>query len=182
MRRLLPTLLVVVGLTVVATSLLAPRRGGDCLARARARGPAHHATVERHTALRATVHYPDGQDLDVRLGPQRIVSTLPGITEIVAHLGALDRLVGRSPHCDTPRTVLALPAVSVQPLSAEELLALEPDLVLLDRRLHRADLEQVLRRVDHVLLLDTSRSLDDLAASFTLLAEVLALDSMAKNA
>jgi ABC-type Fe3+-hydroxamate transport system substrate-binding protein len=173
MARFLPLVLVVVGLAVVVVTTLSPPARDACLARVHERAAPPLATVERHTAVQATVHYADGLDLEVVLGPQRIVSTLPGITEMLAHLGALDRLVGRSPHCDTPRTVLALPEVSVQPLSAEALLALEPDLVVLDRRLHRADLEAVLRRVDHVLLLETSRSLAELRASFVLLADVL---------
>ena len=174
MHRLLPIALVVIGLAVVVVSLMGPAPEGRCLATPRTPGDSvAFAQVERKTALAATVHYRDGLDLDVRLAPQRIVSTLPGITEMLAHLGALDRLVGRSPWCDTPSTVTVLPAVSVQPLSAEELLALEPDLVVLDSRLHRQDLDAVMRHVPHVLLLETSSSLGQLGASFTLLADVL---------
>lgn len=39
----------------------------------------------------------------------RIVSLLPGATEIVAALGFADQLVGRSHECDHPKSVLALP-------------------------------------------------------------------------
>lgn len=174
MHRLVPVALVVIGLAVVVTSLIGRAPEGRCLAAPRTPGDSvAFAYVERRTALAATVHYRDGLDLDVRLAPQRIVSTLPGLTEMLAHLGALDRLVGRSTWCDTPSTVTVLPVVSVQPLSAEELLALEPDLVILDRRLHRQDLDAILRHVPHVLLLETSRSLGQLGASFSLLAEVL---------
>jgi iron complex transport system substrate-binding protein len=42
----------------------------------------------------------------------RIVSLLASATEIVAELGALEHLVGRSHECDYPSAVLALPVVS----------------------------------------------------------------------
>jgi len=42
----------------------------------------------------------------------RIVSLLPAATEIVAALGILDRLVGRSHECDEPPQVAALPALT----------------------------------------------------------------------
>jgi len=43
---------------------------------------------------------------------QRIVSLLPAATEIVAHLGLVDRLVGVSSDCDWPPRVSDLPVVS----------------------------------------------------------------------
>lgn len=42
----------------------------------------------------------------------RIVSLLPGATEIVAALGLADRLVGRSHECDMPQTVATLPSLT----------------------------------------------------------------------
>jgi iron complex transport system substrate-binding protein len=42
----------------------------------------------------------------------RVVSLLPSATEIVAELGCLDLLVGRSEECDWPPDVRALPSVS----------------------------------------------------------------------
>ena len=42
----------------------------------------------------------------------RIVSLLASATEIVAQLGCLDQMVGRSHECDYPPQVLSLPAVS----------------------------------------------------------------------
>ena len=87
---------------------------------------------------------------------RRIVSLLPAATEMVATLGAADRLVGRSHGCDHPWEVRPLPAVtrsripeglpaadisaavskaaalsqSVFELDAERLRALQPDLIL----------------------------------------------------
>ena len=46
------------------------------------------------------------------MAPPRIVSLLASATEIVAALGALDMLIGRSHECDTPPEVLSLPTIS----------------------------------------------------------------------
>lgn len=44
--------------------------------------------------------------------PQRVVSLLPGATEIVCALGARERLVGRSHECDVPSDVASLSVCS----------------------------------------------------------------------
>lgn len=51
----------------------------------------------------------------------RIVSLLPGATEIIAALGATDALVGRSHECDFPSHVAALPVCTAlkRPLSGD---------------------------------------------------------------
>lgn len=51
----------------------------------------------------------------------RVVSLLPGATEIIAALGAADVLVGRSHECDFPASVAALPACTAlkQPLNGD---------------------------------------------------------------
>lgn len=48
--------------------------------------------------------------------PARVVSLLPGATEIVAALGATDRLVGISHECDFPAGILHLPRVTSTPI------------------------------------------------------------------
>lgn len=87
------------------------------------------------------------------VSPPRIVSLLPAATEIVAALGLVDRLVGRSHECDEPEVVRALPVLTtprIDPtgssrdiheqvekassplfaLDVDRLAELEPDLVL----------------------------------------------------
>ncbi len=48
----------------------------------------------------------------------RVVSLLPAATEVVAELGAADRLIGRSHECDWPAEVTALPALTKPNLDA----------------------------------------------------------------
>ncbi|MCC6523622.1 MAG: ABC transporter substrate-binding protein [Polyangiaceae bacterium] len=61
----------------------------------------------------------------------RVVSLSPNTTEAVFAIGAGDRLVGRSRHCDYPREAVALPVVGgfADP-NLEAVLALAPDLVV----------------------------------------------------
>jgi iron complex transport system substrate-binding protein len=60
----------------------------------------------------------------------RVVSLLPSATEIVAELGCLDVLVGRSEECDWPREVLALPVVSRARVETASLRSREVDNVV----------------------------------------------------
>lgn len=50
--------------------------------------------------------------------PARIVSLLPAATEIVAAVGLLPQLVGRSHECDTPADVASLPALTATRIDA----------------------------------------------------------------
>ena len=54
--------------------------------------------------------------MDKDASPQRIVSLLPGATDIVAALGLEDHLVGLSAECDAPASVMDRPRVSLTAL------------------------------------------------------------------
>ena len=64
---------------------------------------------------------------------RRVVSLTPSLTEIVFALGAGERIVGVSDFCDYPPEVKTRPRVGtfLQP-SVEKILALRPDLILVD--------------------------------------------------
>lgn len=72
-----------------------------------------------------------GREVTIDARPQRIVSLAPANTEIVAALGALNRLVGVTTFCDYPAEVTKLQKVGdfMQP-NLEAIAALDPDLVL----------------------------------------------------
>jgi ABC-type Fe3+-hydroxamate transport system substrate-binding protein len=129
-----------------------------------------------------TLRGPDGVEVRVPLEPRRIVSTLPGITECVAHLdGGIARLAAVSPHCDRPAEVAALPRVSVMPISLEAIAGVEPDLVLVDLTLLRTALPDLRSRFPGVLPLE-SGSLDGLARTIDLLAAALGTDGARERA
>jgi iron complex transport system substrate-binding protein len=72
-----------------------------------------------------------GRVITLPAPPRRIVSLVPGVTEMLFAIGADDRLVGRTDFCDYPTAARAKPSVGgmVAP-SLELLVALKPDLVV----------------------------------------------------
>jgi cobalamin transport system substrate-binding protein len=72
-----------------------------------------------------------GRSVTLVAPPRRIVSLVPGVTEMLFAIGAEDRLVGRTDFCDYPPAARAKPSVGgmVSP-SLEILVALKPDLVV----------------------------------------------------
>jgi len=73
-----------------------------------------------------------GVRVTLALAPQRIVSVLPSLTEMVCDLGQCQRLVGVDRYSNHPERVRALPKVGggLDP-NIEAIVALRPDLVLL---------------------------------------------------
>jgi len=125
--------------------------------------------------------YSDGTSVHIPRRRKRIVSALPGITEMVVFVNAGNRLVAVTEHCDYPPEVVEdLPRVSVLPFDPEGILAVAPDLLLVDRRLHRRDLDVIRSRVRGVLMLDTSHSLAHLSESLAMLCQLLG-DDVGRN-
>jgi iron complex transport system substrate-binding protein len=74
-----------------------------------------------------------GRTVSIQKSPERIVSHVPPITEILFALGLGDRIVGVSDFCDYPEEAKSKPSVGnyFDP-SIERIVALNPDLVLTD--------------------------------------------------
>ncbi len=104
--------------------------------------------------------------------PQRIVSIAPNATEIVALLGAGDRLVGVCDFCVWPAEIAAVPRVGgfIDP-SLERILHLEPDLLIL--RGDNPEIERLCRNNGIRLFRDPTESFDDIPATVRLLGDLL---------
>jgi iron complex transport system substrate-binding protein len=68
---------------------------------------------------------------EANLGPRRIISLAPSITEMCFAMGLEDRLVGRTQYCKHPPAALRIPTVGalVDP-NLELIVSLKPDLIL----------------------------------------------------
>ena len=78
----------------------------------------------------------DDLQREVRLpsNPQRIISMVPSLTEIVCALGACDRLVATDRYSNWPAQAKALPkAGGFEDAEVERMISLRPDLILLSR-------------------------------------------------
>jgi len=112
-----------------------------------------------------------GRDVTLSAPPQRIVSLVPSHTETVCALGACDRLVGRDTWSDFPRAVLALPDLgSAFAPDLEAIVALRPDLVLVDEYSGAAD---VLLPLGVVVYAGTPQRLDELFVTVDRLGRLL---------
>ena len=89
-------------------------------------------TASPGAAFPVTVTDDVGREVTIAARPARIVSLAPANTEIVAELGALDRLVGVTTYCDYPAEVADIEKVGdfIGP-NLEAIAALDPDVVLL---------------------------------------------------
>jgi iron complex transport system substrate-binding protein len=88
-------------------------------------------SLANETAFPLTVIDDEGTEVAIASEPQRIVSLSPANTEIAYALGAGDRLVGRTEWDDFPPEAAELvPVAAFTGVNIEQLVALEPDLVL----------------------------------------------------
>ncbi|MFO8051763.1 MAG: ABC transporter substrate-binding protein [Thermoplasmatota archaeon] len=83
---------------------------------------------------------PLGKEVVLDGEPERIVTMTPALTEMVYVVGAFQKIVGCDSSSDMPPEAQRLEhVVSWQGLDAEKLIALEPDLVIMDKTLDRTD-------------------------------------------
>src|SRR5919109_1197633 len=87
----------------------------------------------------------------------RICSLLPSATEIVAALGQLDRLVGRSAECDFPPTVSRVPVVTAARIDTENLTSAAIDAAVRDaladgRSLYAVDADLIAQLAPDLIL------------------------------
>ncbi len=72
-----------------------------------------------------------GEEIKITEEPMKVVSLAPNATEIIAALGAEDKLVGRTAYCNYPESVMSLPEIGgTYDPNVELIISLEPDLVV----------------------------------------------------
>jgi ABC-type Fe3+-hydroxamate transport system substrate-binding protein len=95
--------------------------------------------------------YTDGlhRALEVKTSPQRIVSLVPSITETLFTFGLNEEIAGVTTFCVEPGNLVAgkLKVGGTKTLDVEQIIALEPDLVLANAEENREqDIRQLVRR------------------------------------
>lgn len=110
--------------------------------------------------------------------PQRIITIAPNAAEIVAALGAADRLVGVSEFCVYPPSLSALPRVGglFNP-DLESILRLNPDLVII--RGSAPEVERLCRDAGIRVYHDPTENLEDIFTAIAELGEILNQQSAA---
>ncbi len=118
-----------------------------------------------------------GREVTIAAQPQRIVSMAPSHTESVCGLGACDALVGVDRHSNWPQSVLPLATLgdAFAP-DLEAIVALEPDLVLVDEY---SGMHEPLAALGITVYAGTPQTLDETLAFLGLLGEMLGQQSEA---
>ena len=109
-----------------------------------------------------------GRTLTLPALPRRIVSLVPGVTEMLYAIGAEDRLVGRTDFCDYPPAARSKPSVggTVSP-SLEVLVTLKPDLVVATSAGNSDETRRQLERLRVPLYLVDPHGLSDVFRTMT---------------
>lgn len=115
--------------------------------------------------------------------PRRIVSLVPSITELVARLGAADRLVGRTRFCTEPPEVAAtVPALGgTKNPALDRIIALAPDLVIANREENRREDVEALEAAGLDVLVTDPNSVDDAVSMILGLGRRLGAEGHARS-
>jgi iron complex transport system substrate-binding protein len=120
-----------------------------------------------------------GRAISIEKSPERIVSHVPSITEILFALGLGDRIVGVSDFCDYPEEAKSKPSVGnyFNP-SIERIVALNPDLVLTDG--HSEGVKQ-LDSLGIALLVIDPKDFDGIFRDIELIGQATGTEARAKK-
>lgn len=113
---------------------------------------------------------------------RRLVSLAPNLTETVFALGLGDRIVAVTDNDHHPPQVESLPRVGGMQPDFERLLALHPDLVLLDANLHGQEIRSRLEGLGLPVLMLKTRTLEDLQTTLPVLGQALGAEDQAAEA
>lgn len=131
-------------------------------------------TDSQTTAI--TVTDDSGAELTLENNPERIVSLTPSNTEILFALGLGDRVVGVTTYCDYPEEVNEKTKIGDLQGNVEEIVALEPDLVV-SKAILNDDVVSKLRNLNIPVLCVNPESLDGVYRAIELISKVTGTES-----
>jgi len=112
-----------------------------------------------------------GREVTLEAEPERVVAMIPSHTETLCAIDACDKLVGRDQFSNYPPEVTDLPDLgSAFTPNLEAIVALEPDLVLVDES---SDLAQRLRGAGLTVYAGTAQTYDEVFEKFEVLGELV---------
>lgn len=129
---------------------------------------------------RITVTDDSGAELTIEKSPERIISLTPSNTEILFALGLGDRVVGVTTYCDYPEEAKEKPQIGDLEGNVEEIVAMEPDLVVAKVILND-NIVSKLRDVDIPVLCVDPESLDGVYRAIDLISQVTDTESQGEQ-
>lgn len=121
-----------------------------------------------------------GRTVSLKEPATRVAALTAADCEILCALGAQDVLVGRGAYCDYPESILSLPVVqSGAETNIEEILALEPQLVLMGDMAQNKDVVDLLERSGVAVAVSNA---DDIAGVYEAIRIIGALTGRSEQA
>ena len=115
-----------------------------------------------------------GREITLDAPASRIVAITASDVEILYALGAGDLLVGRGEYCDWPAEVLDKPVVkSGAETNLEEILALEPDVVIMATMAQTEDQVNALEAAGVKVIVSDAQNLEGVYTAVTLIGDVV---------
>ncbi len=122
-----------------------------------------------------------GREVALKAPASRMVVLTASDVEIIYALGAGDRVVAVGAYCDYPEEVLALPRVqSGAETNIEEILALEPDVVVMDIMAQTTEQTAALEQAGVQVVLTNADSIEGTYQAIRLLGAVTGMDAQAE--
>ena len=115
-----------------------------------------------------------GREITLDAPATRIVALTASDVEIIYALGAGDLLVGRGEYCDYPEEVLEKPEVkSGAETNLEEILALEPDVIIMATMAQTVDQVNALEQAGVKVIVSDAQNLEGIYTAITLIGDVV---------
>lgn len=112
-----------------------------------------------------------GRVVTIERMPEKIISLVPSITEVVYALGLEDKLVGVTKYCNYPEAAKDKPIIGgYSSVDLEKVVEIQPDLILATR-IHRAELIPELERLGLTVLDLYPTTLDEVMEAITLVGK-----------
>ena len=123
-----------------------------------------------------------GREVTIEGPVTRIIAMEPSDCEMLCALGCEDALVGRGMYCDYPVSVLELPAVqSGANTNLEEILALEPQVVVMSDMDHTSEQVEQLEKNGIRVIGTDANSIEEVYANIRLLGAIMGKDAEAET-
>ena len=123
-----------------------------------------------------------GREVTLEGPVHRVVATEPSDCEILYALGCGDALVGRGAYCDYPADVLTLPAVqSGADINLEEILALEPQVVIMSDMAHTKEIVDQLEKNGVKVICTEADSIQEVYDTIRLIGRVMGKNNEAEQ-
>lgn len=123
-----------------------------------------------------------GREVVLDAPATRVVAITAANVEVLYALGAGDVVVGRGEYCDYPDEALALPVVkSGAETNVEEILALEPDLVIMDTMAQTTEQVAALENAGLKVIMTKENGIDGVYEAITLIGAAVGKDAEAAS-